>query len=565
MVPGANHLKALFTRRQRGLRWEILVSLGLLMFGGVAFMGITALKAAERAVVIQEVESLTQITRSVKETIALAWDEGARNPDYLNSMVSRMVEGMGLSDLVIADADGRIIANTRSESIGTVSTDPGLERALNLRRMVMSEEFSGQKAYRPAGSWSFSSPLFSGEKLVGAFSISYPMENVGVTFRVHRKIILSFALADAFVIILFGSWMIGRVAIRPLVRISEGAAALAAGDYSSRVKVKGPREIVALSESFNSMAEKIESAVQKQEEHLEALQKANRDLRAAQQEAMRSEKLASVGRFSAGIAHEIGNPLSAILGYASILLKDARDEEEREYLGYIEKETERIQRIIRGLLDFSRPGEAEIEELDVNTIVQSTLDLVRPQDIFRNVSIELAFTEDLPTVRGDRNLLCQALINVFVNGAQAMDGMGELTVASSLRKLQKGEGVVSRRRAVDRRDSDFLALRQDIPGNRQMGEGDLVVSISVRDSGPGIPADQLGRIFDPFFSTKEPGEGTGLGLSITFGIIQAHRGRVWAKSEEGKGTELIIDLPIETHGNVTEREDHGTQKSPGSG
>jgi len=91
-----------------------------------------------------------------------------------------------------------------------------------------------------------------------------------------------------------------------------------------------------------------------------------------------------------------------------------------------------------------------------------------------------------------------------------------------------------------------------------MGEGDVVARISVRDSGPGIPADQLGLIFDPFFSTKEPGEGTGLGLSITFGIIQAHHGRIWAKSEKGKGAELIIDLPIETNGNVTEREDHGT-------
>lgn len=557
MVSGKDVKNFFFARKQHGLRWEIIVSLGILMFGGVAFMGTTALKAAERAIVLQKVESLMQITRSVRETVALAWDEGKGDPDQLNALVNRMVEGMALSDFIIADASGRIIAHTRAENLGTVSTDPRMKRALELRRMVTTEEFSGQKPYVPSGSWSFSSPLFSDGELVGAFTISYPMENVGVTFRVHRKIILSFALVDAFIIILFGSWMIGRVAIKPLVRISEGAAALAAGDYSSRVTVKGPREIVALSESFNSMAEKIESAVQKQEEHLEALQKANLDLRAAQQEAMRSEKLASVGRLSAGIAHEIGNPLSAILGYASILQKEARDEEEKEYLEYIENETERIQRIIRGLLDFSRPSEVEIEELDINTVVRSTLELVRPQEIFKSVRVKLDLEEELPAVRGDRGLLSQALINVFVNGAQAMDGTGELSVTSSLRELQKGEGAVPRRRAADRTDSDFLSLRQEIPGQRQMGEGDIVASISVRDSGPGIPADQLGRIFDPFFSTKEPGEGTGLGLSITFGIIQAHHGRVWAKSGDGKGTELIIDLPIETQQHANEREDNG--------
>lgn len=554
MVSGKDVLGSVFKRKQRGLRWEIIVSLGLLMFGGVAFMGTTALKAAERAIVIQKVESLIQVTRSVKESVSLAWEKSETDADYLNAMISRMVDGMGLSNFAIADVDGRIVAHLRPESVGSITTDPGLQRALKQRRMVSTEEFSGKKLFMPTGSWSFSSPIYQGEEVVGAFTISFPMEDVGVTFRVHRKIILSFAIADAFVIIIFGSWLIGRVAIRPLVRISEGAAALAAGDYGSRVEVKGPREIVALSESFNTMAEEIEAAVLKQKEHLAALEKANLDLKAAQLEVMRNEKLASVGRLSAGIAHEIGNPLSAILGYASILLKEVQGDEDREYLQYIEKETERIQRIIRGLLDFSRPSEVSIEAVEVNSLIKSTMDLVVPQKIFSSVQIDLKLSDGLPPIKGDRSLLCQALVNVFVNGAQAMDGSGVLTVSSSLRKLDKGEGVVPRRRAADTVDSDFLSIRQDIPGLRPMGEGDVVASISVKDSGPGIPPEQLNRIFDPFFSTKEPGEGTGLGLSITFGIIQAHHGRIWAKSEMGSGSEFIIDLPIE---DISGRENDG--------
>ncbi|TNF50658.1 two-component sensor histidine kinase, partial [bacterium] len=296
--------------------------------------------------------------------------------------------------------------------------------------------------------------------------------------------------------------------------------------------------------SFNEMAERIEAAVKQREKHLNALEKANRELRTAQMEMIRYEKLASVGRLSAGIAHEIGNPLSAILGYSGILLREDPDPEARQYLEYIEKETERIQRIISGLLEFSRPHETKVEALDVNELIRAALELLSPQKPFKDIRLVLNLADDLPAIQGDRYQLQQAFINILLNGAQALKGEGEMVFTSLERRLEGRESQSPRRRATDSEEMDYAAMRRTSDDLPALGEGDRVVTVSIRDTGIGIPADLIDRIFDPFFTTKQAGEGTGLGLSVTFGIVQAHGGRLRVRSKEGEGTEVSVDLPV---------------------
>lgn len=532
------------SRGQRGLRWEILVSLGILMFSGVVFMGITALRSAEQTILVQKMESLSQVTRSLQMTLTEWRQEEEWGIGGLPVFVERIADGMRLDSLVLVDTSGRIIASTRQGDAGSSSSDPYLKKALDLRRLISPYDVTGRIPTSADGTWSFSAPLYFEGRVAGAFAASFPTQDLGVTLRLQRKIVYSFAILDALVILGFGIWLIGRVAIAPMVRISQGARALADGDYASRVDVRGPREIVMLAESFNEMAAEIEASVRQRDEHLKALERANRDLINAQNEVIRYEKLASVGRLAAGVAHEIGNPLSAILGYASILLRQEEDPETVQYLTHIERETERIQRIISGLLEFSRPHETKIEAVDVSELIASTVELVSPQKMFKEIAIDVDINRGLPAVRGDRYQLQQALVNILVNGAQAMGEKGRMTIVTGTRILQKGEGSAPRRRASDRGDADYAAMRRRSEDAPSLAEGDTVVTISVCDSGPGIPEEIVEQVFDPFFTTKDPGEGTGLGLSITFGILQAHGGRLRVGNRQGGGTEVVMDLPV---------------------
>ena len=281
--------------------------------------------------------------------------------------------------------------------------------------------------------------------------------------------------------------------LQPIGRVIEMSRKVVAGDLSARVGMRLPGEMGALCRAVDDMAD----AVANREDQLKS---------ATRQQIGRSEKLASIGRLAAGIAHEINNPLTGVLTFAHLLRdKPNMDDQDKQDLELIIHETSRAADIVRGLLDFARERAAFKEPLDINLVIQRTLKLIRNQKSFDRITIAEELHSGLPEVNGDMNQLQQVLLNLSLNACEAMPEGGKITVATS---AQNGE-----------------------------------VLVKVSDTGCGIRKEHLDQIYEPFFTTKPVGKGTGLGLSVSYGIVQQHGGAIEVESEEGKGTTFTIVLP----------------------
>jgi signal transduction histidine kinase len=273
---------------------------------------------------------------------------------------------------------------------------------------------------------------------------------------------------------------------------------------------------------------------------------------------VRAEKLASVGRLAAGIAHEIGNPLGAINGYTHIVRRRVAGSGLESELDGIERETTRIDRIVRNLLDYARPRRAALESVDVRECVASVVAMLQAQGTLKNVHVVTEFSSTSPTLPGERHELEQVLVNLLLNAADALRGEGRVTIAArtdSLRDLR--EGAASRK-------GDVAGMTQGRDGPSRyhawldrVRDASEVMTLTVADNGPGIAPDVAERIFDPFFTTKPPGKGTGLGLAIVARIVENHGGVVWARPSREGGAAIVIMLPVRPVGAV-----HAPERPP---
>ncbi|MCA9561944.1 MAG: HAMP domain-containing protein [Myxococcales bacterium] len=322
--------------------------------------------------------------------------------------------------------------------------------------------------------------------------------------------VLYAVLASLFVAIV-GYLALTRLIVTPARRISLAAERVAAGDHASRVDVRSANEIGRMAESLNRMLDRLESGRLDLEQKVVALNKAHHELAQAQDAMIRGEKLATVGALAAGVAHEVGNPLSAILGMVEILNDESLSHDDRtDLLGRIEKELLRIHRIIGDLLNYSRPSGDGPAQADVPEVVQTVLKLVEAQPDFRDVHVTLTFEDSLPSVAAFPDRLVQVVLNLLINAADAVDGEGRVDVHA---------------------------------GRGQGGQVDEVW-IRVSDDGPGVDDQQLKEIFRPFFSTKAPGKGTGLGLAICEQIVTSFGGRIWYEPGASSGATFVIAIPV---------------------
>ncbi|MCX6564956.1 MAG: cache domain-containing protein [Candidatus Aminicenantes bacterium] len=314
----------------------------------------------------------------------------------------------------------------------------------------------------------------------------------------------------AAVLLMLLTYLMTRLT-RPLGDMVAAASRVALGDLNLQVSVKSRDEIGELGEAFNRMTTELRKA----KEHLlqwtwtleSRVAERTRELQNIQESMARSEKMASLGQLSAGIAHEINNPLTAILLNAHLLLEKAGpDDPAAAALRLIAEETERCGWIVKGLLEYSRQTQPEKISVDINILIERTVGLLSGQAWARNVRIVQDLDRSLPPLFLDGAKIQQVFWNLILNSCEAMPGGGEIGVSS--------------RRSPDGRH----------------------VEVVFADSGPGIPKENIGRIFDPFFTTKP--SGTGLGLAVACGIVEQHGGTIAVRNETGRGAVFTIQWPV---------------------
>jgi len=341
----------------------------------------------------------------------------------------------------------------------------------------------------------------------------------------YQKIVFFYILLNTLFLALFGFYFIYRSIIRPINRLVKRAEEFKEGDTFFLTSGAEQNEFGKLSSSLNVMLRSLEDNKAELTTGIRSLEKANLELQQAQEEIIRSEKLASVGRLASGVAHEIGNPIGIVLGYLGLLKgSDLNDEEKQDFIDRIEKEISRINRTIRNLLDFSRPSKGELKAVSVHKIIGDMVDILKPQPMISDSEIFLDKGTKKDTVLADPDKLKQVFLNLSMNAIDAM-GINQTKNESQKNTLSIQTSLAPKTKADERVNTSKI-------------------HIEFIDNGPGIPAEDLTRIFDPFYTTKEPGKGTGLGLSVSLRIIEDIGGDIKVKSEVGKGTKIIIILPL---------------------
>ena len=508
------------------LRFQILMAISIMVLTAVILLGLLVTYFARSSVLEEKRRIMAASAQTIQRALGLQSSaESAAGVDGLRQSAARIGEqyfdSRAYHSISVYDNSHEVLWSTLPRerwSYAHVFSRDQLSPLQSLQVNVEQDPESGQAVLVALFPWKI------GGAPVGMVQVVQFVSAPGGDFLFSGQLILVFAVCYAGVVILFGYLLLTRTVVKPIQEITRGVKRLSAGERGVTLPEGETNELGQLALSFNRMAAQLMENERYMSEQIEELLQVNEELELTRNSLIRSEKLASIGRLAAGVAHEVGNPLSAILGYTELLKAGGLDEETtRDFLRRIEQDTTRIHTIIKGLLDYSRAQPERIEPLDLNRVVTETLDLLKPQKQFKRIEFEFRSHVKPAPVRGDMRQLQQVLVNLFLNASHAMNEQGGVTVFL--------ERVLF---------DPSLTYRQT---SRRFHAGQSLISLSVIDQGHGIEPETLDRIFDPFFTTKEPGSGTGLGLSVCDKIIDTFGGAIEASSQPGQGATFTILLP----------------------
>jgi signal transduction histidine kinase len=465
-------------------------------------------KTADGMAVVQKIQAAVE--ESEKQVTPLSLKPLR---ERLRERISWMAHSGLYDDIVVVGKDGSVwIGREHPETSGEL--DEG-----QMNRVLESGEPS-TKTNRKRTLLTVTAPIFAHGECIAVASVPVRIDTVTQGLRRSRLLTWFYMGLNVLVLVVFGNFLLSRIVIRPIKRMVKIADHFEETDLFLMMTKSDRNEIAHLTIALNRMLKRIADHKERLEAHVRSLEEANVELKQARQEVLRSEKLSSLGRLAAGVAHEVGNPMGAILGYTNLLMDHVGENAEAmDYLKRIEKEVTRTNTIVRELLDFSRPSPTEQAPVDVNDLITESTAFLARQKLMASINIKTELKPDIGMVWADADQLKQVLVNLMLNAGDAMEEGGTLTITSR-RVSPVQEGI----------DSEAL------PKER--------IHVSVVDTGKGIAASELDKIFDPFYTTKPPGKGTGLGLAISVRIIETFGGSIHAESTEGEGSTFTVELPL---------------------
>lgn len=483
-----------------GLRTEILITLTLLLGAALLLGGYMMLRLTEKSMLEERVHHLDSLSRVLAQSISLQnidedLSEGA---EFLN----QLPKNVNCDGWWVYDQDGDLLVSwTHLEgevvplSIARrqqVKFTGDLQRIINYKSFLNIFIGSNSTAH-------FIIPLKGDSKFSGILELHFSLNDIHSTLLKSQQIITLYVILYGAILILAGYYLLQRNIIKPVRNLLKATEDVSRGNLETRLPSAGPTEFAQLSVAYNEMVEALQCSHGETHKHIQSLEETNRELQQTRDELIRSEKMASVGQLAAGLAHELGNPLSALIGYLEILKQKIESNSDKDVVERSLVETNRIDFLVRELLDFSRPAEnMRIESVNMATALNAAVRLLNNQGAMVDLESINDLPEGLPTIEIDQHKLQQVFINLLLNAVQACDHGGKIRLLSG-------------------HDSDS-------------------VWVAIQDNGCGISAADVDRIFDPFYTTKPPGEGTGLGLAMCQRIVEEAGGHLEVDSELGKGS-----------------------------
>ncbi len=541
----------------RGLKTKIAFNIAILFFVAMLLINVVTVMTTQRDFIRKEASNgyfvISLLEADLFKSLNFDNDPGIHNS---RAQVNSILAEAGIvGALLLGSNNQRIFFGDDSKPL----REEMLKRCRKALQAGKQEtNFSGRTwgvFWKQPSDLILSSPLLQNGRTIAAVSIVLPLKGIYQSLRQSQKVLFIYLLINTAILTFIGIYRLSKVYFQPLARLARRAEDYREDDEMLFSVRKEDNELHRLSGALNSMLRRISADKEKLRATVNSLEAANLEIQKAQKEIIRAEKLASVGRLSAGIAHEIGNPIGIVMGYLELLKqKDISDTEKSEYIKRTEEEIERINTIIRQLLEISRPSTAGLKVISVHNLIDDIAQVLNVQPLMSKIELECCLEAENDKVLADANQLRQVFLNLIINAADALSS-GDKTADGKLliKSVLEGEtAAYGEDDEYDHQDDAGLVENSARTLNQtaQPQHRRNYIKIMFIDNGPGIPEEHIANIFDPFFTTKEPGKGTGLGLSVSFMIVEGFGGKISVDSKIGEGTTMTLRLPVFDSENV---------------